>query len=42
MNIEKPSENINVYVDQRQQLFGNNEEDETMENWDDEKLKEVV
>ena len=45
LSLETKSEIIDIYTDQRTQLFGvdgKTEEDDTVENWNTEKLQEVV
>ena len=39
---EVKNEDIDLYVDQRMQLYGVKEEEEKMDDWDEEKLRQVV
>ena len=42
LNSEVKNENVDLYTDQRLQIFGSKEEEETVEHWDAKKLEEIV
>lgn len=42
LEIEKKSEEIDIYTDQRVQIFDQNAEEDDMSKWDEKKLSEVI